>query len=147
MGLKTTYYKNVILETHQGNTRGVPSKAKPIFLLSLLQAIEEGSILGNMIKLPCPELEQIYSNLSELYEPTKKATPIIKPFYHLNREPYYMIKWKPDTVIPRQAFTPSMSFITNQVEFAALDDELWDLLQDSAVRNDYREAIIKKFLK
>lgn len=147
MGLKNTYYKNVILETHQGNTRGVPSKAKPIFLLSLLQAIENGAILGNMFKLPFPELEQIYTNLFSLYEPAKKATPIIKPFYHLNSETYYLIKWKPGTVVPKQAFTPSMTFIKNQVEFAALDDELWDLLQDQSVRNDLREAIIKKFLK
>lgn len=146
MGLKTTYYLNVILETHQGNTRGVPSKAKPIFLLSLFKAIEEGTILGNMFKLPFPELEQIYVQLFELYEPSKKVTPIIKPFYHLNRESYYMIKWKSGTVVPRQAHTPSMMFLKNQVEYAALDDELWELLQDPVVRNDYREAIIKKFL-
>ena len=49
-------------------------------------------------------------------------------------------------MVPRQAHTPSMMFLKNQVEYAALDDELWELLQGPVVRNDYREAIIKKFL-
>lgn len=147
MGLKTTYYKNILLETHQGNILGVPSKAKPVFLLALFEAIEEGIVLGNMFKLPFSELKKIYIRLFKEFDPEKKATPIIKPFYHLNSEPYYMIKWKSGTIIPKQAHTPSLMFLKSQVEFATLDDELWDLLQDPAIRNDYREAIINKFLK
>ena len=43
--------------------------------------------------------------------------------------------------------TPSPKFIKENIEYAFLDDGLWDLLQDKSVRNGFRELIISYYLK
>lgn len=119
--------------------KGSPIIAKPVFMLTIFRMIEDGSLLGNNITYS-DELCNTYSVLFKKYS-NGKITPLIYPYYYLNSEEFYYVKG--DT----SKRTPSVSFIKERIEFAALDDELWDLLQDSSVRNDFREAIIKKFLK
>mgnify|MGYP004509260039 FL=1 len=118
---------------------GTPIIAKPVFMLTIFQMIEDGILLGNNITFS-DELCERYSNLFHKYS-NGKLTPVIYPYYYLNSEEFYYVKG--DT----SRRTPSLSFIKEHVEYAALDDELWDLLQDPTVRNDYREAIIRKFIK
>lgn len=48
---------------------------------------------------------------------------------------------------PRQAESPSGKFLAENVDYAYLDDTLWELLQDKSVREEYKEAIITHFLK
>lgn len=119
--------------------KGSPIIAKPVFMLTIFRMIEDGSLLGNNITYS-DELCNTYSVLFKQYS-TGRITPVIYPYYYLNSEEFYYVKG--DT----SKRTPSVSFVEERIEFAALDDELWDLLQDPSVRNDYREAIIKKFLK
>ena len=136
--LKIAYYRNLLLSMKVASYKGAPVIAKPVFMLTIIQMIEEGTLLGNKITFT-DELCSTYSTLFQKYS-TGKITPVIYPFYYLNSEEFYIIKG--DT----SRRTPSVSFIQKQIEFAALDDEFWELLQDPVVRNDYREAIIKKFL-
>ena len=119
--------------------KGTPIIAKPVLMLTIFQMIEDGILLGNNVAFSS-ELCETYSNLFRKYS-NERITPVIYPYYYLNSEEFYYIKG--DT----SRRTPSLSFIKEHVEYAALDDELWDLLQDPDVRNDYREEIIKKFLK
>lgn len=142
-----TYYINLLLETHRGNYRGFSSNAKPFFLLSLFELIGRGNILGNMFKLPFPELEAMYKHIYNKYEPDKNITPIYKPYFHLNSESYYIIKWKAGTDIPTQSIIPSFSFLQNNIEFASLDSELWNMLQNAEIRDEFRDAIVNHFLK
>ncbi len=137
--LKIAYYRNLLLSIKVASYKGAPIIAKPVLMLAIFQMIDDGTLLGNNITFS-NELCDTYATLFRKYS-TGKITPVIYPYYYLNNEEFYYVKG--DT----SRRTPSVSFIHERIEFAALDDELWDLLQDSAVRNDYREAIIKKFLK
>ena len=94
MSLKVAYYRGVLLETHRGNGRGIVSNAKPYLLLSIIRLIEQGDIIGNRILFDNNALSETYNSVSKLYEPDKAVTPISKPFFHLNREPFYYLKWK-----------------------------------------------------
>ena len=147
MGLKLSYYRSILLETHRGNGHGIISNAKPYLLLSIINLIERGDILGNRIRFDNIKLAETYEIVSKLYEPQKAITPLFKPFFHLNREPFYYLKWKASVKIPKQATTPSAKFLRENVEYACLDDDLWELLQDSEVRNEFRDAIIQHFIK
>lgn len=137
--LKIAYYKNLLLSMKVASHKGAPIIAKPVLMLTIFQMIEDGTILGNKITFS-EELCDTYSILFRIYS-AGEITPVIYPYYYLNSEEFYYVKG--DT----SRKTPSVSFIHERIEFAALDDELWELLQDPAIRNDYREAIIKKFLK
>ena len=147
MSLKVSYYRSVLLEIHRGNGHGVMSNAKPYLLLTIFKLIEEGEIIGNRIQFDNSKLTDIYNSIARFYEPERAVTPLSKPFFHLNREPFYYLKWKSETNIPKQATTPSAKFLRENVEYAWLDEELWELLQDSETRNELRDAIIQHFIK
>lgn len=147
MSLKVAYYRGVLLETHRGNGRGIISNAKPYLLLSIIHLIENGELIGNRILFDNCKLSESYHSISFFYEPQKNATPIYKPFFHLNREPFYYIKWKQAAKIPKQATTPSAKFLRENVEYACLDDDLWELLQNPETRNELKNAIIQHFIK
>lgn len=136
--LKVTYYKNLLLSMNVAKHNGEIIIAKPIMLLTLLSLIEDGELIGNKF-LYDDRLIARYKNLFFEYKPTSFTSPIY-PFYYLNSEEFYMIKG--DT----SRRTPSTKFLRENVEFAAFDDELWELLQDSAVREEFRDAIIRHFL-
>ncbi len=147
MNLKVAYYRSVLLETHRGNGHGVISNAKPYLLLTMISLIEKGLIIGNKILFENSDLLETYNSITKKYEPQKEVTPISKPFFHLNREPFYYLKWKSSTKIPKQANTPSAKFLRENVEYACLDEELWELLQDPEIRNVLKDAIIQYFIK
>lgn len=146
MSLKASYYKNLILSTNRGYNKGIASNAKPLYLLSLFKGIEEGILLGNRIKF-----DEIISNLymeeCHLFESWRIPAKFYKPFFHLQSEPYYYIKWKDGVRIVNALRTPSAKFLRENVEYACLDDDLWELLQDADTRNELRDAIIEHFIK
>ncbi len=147
MSLKFAYYRSILLETHRGNGHGVVSNAKPYLLLAIFRLIEDGIIIGNRILFDNSNLSEMYMSISKTYEPQKEVTPISKPYFHLNREPFYYLKWKSSAKIPKQANTPSAKFLRENVEYACLDDDLWELLQDPETRKELKEAIIRHFLE
>lgn len=146
MNLKTSYYKNCITSIHRGFAFGIPSNAKPLFLLAIIKGIGEGMIIGNKIKYEdC--LETFYKEICILYEPNRKAAPFYKPFFHSIHENYYGIKWKGGQMPSHKWHTPSGKFLKDNIEYAYLDDGLWDLLQDQSVRSEFRELIVNHYFK
>ena len=154
MNLSAKIYRDKILQTKRGNCHGVFSNAKPIFVISIIDAISEGVIVGNKINYANKELQEIYSlNYTKclnggngLHRANSYITPYNMPFFHLNAEPYYHIKWHGELSPPKQAQSPSNKYLKENVDYAYLDDELWELLQSKEIRQEYRESIIIKFL-
>lgn len=146
MDLKASYYRNCILSIHRGLAFGVPSNAKPLFLLSIIKGIEDRVITENKFTYE-ERLETIYKELCSLYEPNRKPAPFYKPFYHSIRELYYDIKWKGGKIPNHNWHTPSPKFIKENIEYAYLDDGLWDIFQDKSVRSEFCELIVSYYLK
>lgn len=112
--------------------------AKPILLLAIFELIGKGVILGNRINFS-KELAEEYKSQWTRFS-NKPITLVQYPYYYLNSEEFYYIKGKTDRK------TPSAKFIREQIEFAAFDDELWDLLQIPETREELKSTIIKFFL-
>jgi hypothetical protein len=147
MNLKLSYYKNEVLCTHRGNNRGKVSNAKPFFLLALFDLIEDGVIIDNKISFNSDILKETYQNKAISFKRYNPITPFYKPFFHLNSESYYQIKWKANNKPKGAGKTPSAKFLRENVEYASLDDDLWQLLQDKDARNEIKEAIISYFIE
>lgn len=146
MGLRNSYYKNLLISLKRGSFQGVLSNAKPLFYLALFKGIEEGLILGNKIIFDA-QLEKLYLETYQEYDSVTKLAPLYKPFYHSSSEPFYSIHWK-DGILPDHKWhTPSAKYLRDHCEFAYLDDELWDLLQDHESREELRNTIINFYLR
>lgn len=145
MSLLLSYYKNLLINTSCGNYHGVVIKAKPLFILTLIESIGEGLWLGNALRFIPASVEGLYANLCQKYDPTRIPTRIGMPFFHLNKEPYYNLKFKDGVVAPKQAESPSSRFLRDNIDYAYLDPGLWDLLQDPKAREELKEAVINHF--
>lgn len=146
MNLQLTYYKSVLLSMGRGRKNMRPSNAKPLYLLTLISLYEDGSIIGN--KLAFDNLLNIrYSEICKIFEPDINITPVYKPFYHMSSEDFYYLKWKNNSAPKNASKTPSAKYLRENVEYAALDDDLWQLLQNEEARNEIKDAIINFFLK
>jgi putative restriction endonuclease len=119
-----------------------------------MDAIYEGTIIGNKIMFENDVLKDLYIRNSKYYQTSPGSlhranasiTPYNLPFFHLGAEPYYHIKWKEGVIPPPQAQSPSNKYLKGNVDFAFLDNELWDLLHDETLRLELRNALIEKFL-
>lgn len=148
-------YKDILLKTKRGNNHGIFSNAKPIFVITIIDAIHEGLIIGNRIDFKRKDIENLYidnyrhfsGSNEELFRSHIKVTPYNLPFFHLNAESYYHIKWKDGIVPPKQSQSPSSRFLKGHIDYTYLDIDLWELLQSSEIRDDFRNALIDKFIK
>lgn len=139
LGLKISYYKNLLLSMNVARTHGQINLAKPVMMLAIIQGIENGSIKANRILYS----ESLISNYNALFKKYSNCTitSSVYPFYYMWSEDFYFIKGK------KARTTPSAKFLRENVEYACLDDDLWELLQDPDTRNELRDAIIEHFIK
>lgn len=95
MSLLSDTYKVRILKTKRGHKNGVFSNAKPIMILAIIEAIDEGLLLGNCIHFPNNELQNLYATIYSrnytnegIYRANANKTPFNMPYFHLNAEDF-----------------------------------------------------------
>ena len=149
MELKRTYYSHELLRLNCAHIHGRMILAKPILLLSIISAIEEKVVTKNKFvwnkeDVAFCRLEEIYKDFYLGYLPNEYQTPLYKPFFHLKHDGFWYLDVKDKGNIPKVS---SISFLRNELNYAYLDPSLWDLLQYSEVREEYKQLIIDFFLK
>lgn len=112
----------------------------------MIKLIDMKPSLNNQYDFKDKELSDCYNQEYQKLCPSRKVTPLALPYFHLNKEPYYHIKWEQSTTPPRQAHSPSAKFLREHVDYAYFDDELWKLLQDKETREELRKALIDHFI-
>lgn len=132
------YYTNVILAIKCAHVAGRLVLAKPALLLGTIDAISKKKVVKN--KLFYDNLKESYSNVC--IEFRIKETPMNYPFYFLASENFWNLHWNCD---PVKTKAPSEKMLYNKVDYAYLDNALWDLLQDAENRARLREAIVNHF--
>lgn len=134
-------YHDVILKMTCGTYHGVVIKAKPILLLTVIYAIESNVIKNNQIPHSA-EIIDLYKQRFRRY--SDKVTPFFKPYYYLQFEDFWHLKWKDKEDL---TIRPGLSMLRDNIEYAYLDNELWELLQDDGIRNEFRSVIEDYYLK
>lgn len=136
--LQKEYYKSSLLTMNQKVTKGKGNIAKPVLMLAIIDLINEGYIIGNQILYD----EMLISTYNRIFRSYSDVVTLIQyPFYYMRNDDFYSIKGKAEKK------TPSGKYIRDNIEYAYLDDGLWELLQDQPTRDEFRELIVKNYLK
>ncbi len=135
-----SFYKSAFFSITRGNHKGVVINAKPIYYLTLIDFIDKGLIQNNRIYFTA-ELQKDYIRISKIYQPNITPTPFFKPFFYSKSEHFYHLQTK----TPLKEKGLSSLYIRDNVDYAYLDNALWDLLQNPKYRIRLRSAIVKHF--
>lgn len=108
---------------------------KPILLLSVIEMISTGQIEQNKVPLS-PELIATFLRLWGQLESVRKPD-IGLPFFHLITDGFWHYQMKPgfESLINSKVKVRNVNAIRQTVEYAYLDGELFDILQDSQERS------------
>ena len=132
-------YRIAFLSVKQKSTNGVTNAAKPALVIAVIDAVAAGEVKNNQIRFQ--DIEARYISTLEKWQPEK--TPLKYPFYHMESDGFWHLKWIGEQSTKR--ISPSAKFLRENIEYAYFDNALWDLLQDEEARNGYIEAITKYF--
>lgn len=134
-------YSDMILKIKCGSYHGQTIKAKPILLYAVICMVEKGLVKDNRIFFN-KSTEEFYKNVFIFYG--FSITPFFKPFYYLQFDGFWHLKAKNDNL---KAERISSKYIRDNIEYAYLDNALWDLLQDASIRAYYKSIIESYHLK
>lgn len=122
-------YRIAFLSVKQKSTNGVTNAAKPALVIAVIDAIAAGEVKNNQIRFQ--DIEARYISTLEKWQPEK--TPLKYPFYHMESDGFWHLKWIGEQSTKR--ISPSAKFLRENIEYAYFDNALWDLLQDEEARN------------
>lgn len=134
-------YSDMVLKIKCGSYKRRIIKAKPILLYSVILMIEEGIVTDNRIYFNQSTEEfykKIFGSIGEV------ATPYFKPFYYLQFDGFWHLKGYKGVV---NTDRPSPKYIRENIEYAFLDNVLWDLLQETDTREHFKSIIKLHHLK
>ena len=144
-------YFRYLEEFQQLNTnkiKGVSKLYKPALLLAVIEGIELGTILNRRIYIT-PELITSFRRQLIALGATKsyQARNFAYPFYHLSNESFWQLKEKPDKKIILTASNSisGLSQLSEAVDYAQLDINLWEVLVSSSNRSGLRSALLAKY--
>ena len=132
-------------------TNGIAAPHKPVMLLSVIQLISKGIMLSNRIwpaNIIKEEFEvdwHTYIPEDSMYKPS-----VWLPYWHLKRDEFWHFQQKDDTFnlesIVGANNSTTIGKIREHVEYAYLDEALFDLLQYDANRQVLSRVLIETYL-
>lgn len=117
---------------------------KPILLLSIIDLIEQGLLRENRIFLS-PELIASFLKFWSQLASEPHRSDIALPFFHLRGDLFWHLKANPGyegAIASRQVRLKTINALREAVQYAYLDDELFDHLQDPNSRFNLVSTLI-----
>lgn len=142
-------YAEMMLSLHTGCTNGKGSVSKPLFIMAIIEAVEWGTLSENKITLTNDFIRKRFGQLYEQVYSNRKGYEVsffVRPFFHLSSASFYHLIWKQGVEQPKKSTTPSAKYLRENLLYAKLDDELWELLQDAESREYIKKNIIRRYL-
>lgn len=131
-----TYYKNKFTKLRVDRAHGAVAPHKPILLLSVIELIEQGLLKHNQIPLSA-ELIAAFLKLWQSLGSTAHNADIGMPFFHLTSDGFWHFQPNPgfEPLLSSGAKVRAVGVLRQAVEYAYLDEELFELLQQPTSRN------------
>ncbi len=131
-------YKNAFLNLHVKTVDGRRFPNKAILLISVMDLVRCGYIVGNRIRLDntiCAAFEYSWKVFVNSVPPT-----VWTPFWHMKKEPFW--HFQPihaladiDRLV-KPGETASLGKMKKEIEHAYLDNELFNIIQDPFGRTE-----------
>jgi len=145
---KTELLKNYINQlTHikrDNKSGGAPHK--PILMLSIIDCIENKFISTPKIYIT-PELVSVFKQNWSRYVITARKPDFAMPFYHSRTEPFWKLIAKKgfELIIDSKIAMKTFTNLNQAVDYALIDNHLFELLTNKDDRNILKIAIIQKY--
>lgn len=142
-------YTEMILSIHTGSINGKVALSKPLYITSIIEAIEWDALTENEIMISNEFIRKRFGQLHEQVNGNRKGYEVsffVRPFFHLSSASFYHLIWKQGVEQSKMASTPSAKYLRENLLYAKLDDELWELLQDAENRDYIKQNIISRYL-
>ena len=142
-------YTEMMLSIHTGSINGKVALSKPLYITSIIEAIEWDALTENEIMISNEFIRKRFGQLYEQVNGNRKGYEVsffVRPFFHLSSASFYHLIWKQGVELSKMASTPSAKNLRENLLYAKLDDELWELLQDAENRDYIKQNIISRYL-
>lgn len=142
------HYLNRFRKLRTSRLAGEEAPYKPALLLAVLEGIEQGSILGNHISITPELLAAFQSNCRDLSVSGRfRANNFALPFYHLTGEGFWHLQtYSGQPLLLTSSGSPrSLGQLRVSVAYAFLDEPLWELLREAAMRQLFRDALLERY--
>jgi putative restriction endonuclease len=121
---------------------------KPALLLAVLEGIAEGSIQDNRIEITAELIAAFKAICTDLGTSSQfTAQNFALPFYHLKSDGFWHLHTWPglDILLTKSSSVRSFRHLREVLAYAALDPELWLLLQAPTDRAALRQALLDRY--
>ena len=139
------YFEDQLMHIHQAPVKrsGFKAVAKPVLLLTVLKAIDNGTISANRFDYNL--LESHYVALFKQYfmqARQESLTPMYYPWYFMSHDDFWHLSWQGHE--PIRTESPSAAFIRRNTTHAFFDDDLWTIISHPYYRQEFMQFIIDK---
>ncbi|MGL5924579.1 HNH endonuclease [Chroococcidiopsis sp.] len=136
VGKNLNYYASKFTKLRVDRAHGSVAPHKPILLLSVIELIEQGLLRHNQIPLSA-ELVAAFLKLWQQLGSTTHNADIGMPFFHLRSDGFWHFRPNPgfEALLSSGAKVRAVGVLRQAVEYAYLDDELFELFQQPTSRN------------
>ena len=126
---------------------GLPAPHKAVLLLSVMELVETGVIIGNRIELS-ERLEKTFLKLWKRYVGTSVVfqAKVATPFWHLQNEPFWNLYLNNGKDLSTVTSPYSVSRLRENAH-AIIDQELFELMRDEDSRARLRVLLISQYLQ
>lgn len=137
------YFEDRLMHIHQAPVKrsGFKAVAKPVLLLTVLKAIDNGTISANRFDYNL--LESYYTTLFRQYfmqARQESLTPMYYPWYFMSHDDFWHLSWQGSEPIKTES--PSAAFIRRNTTHVFFDDDLWTLISHHYYRQELMRFII-----
>ncbi len=151
MDMLLSSYCDMILSVKMGSRQGKTAISKPLLVYSIIEAIGNGQLEENKILFSNVFIQAVFGALYCHHNGIEQKRFLnsqffIRPFFHLDSSQFYHLIWKDDQRPPMKSNTPSAKYLRENLLYAKLDDDLWNLLQSSENREYIKERIKERYL-
>lgn len=144
-------YVEAFSHLHVKVTFGKRAPHKAIMLLSVIDLVETGVISSNHIRYTQQLDSQFYNNWARYVAFMDGHSPrSATPFFHLSYEPFWSLKLNSECPYTEKELADARIYMrvnkmNEAIDFAVIDSDLFDLLQDGYVRAQYRVLLISQY--
>lgn len=146
MAKDLNYYIDCFSSLNTMKKCGKPAPHKALLLLSVIDLVERGVITDCRIPLSDVLILQFKRNSSALLGESILFRPVVNyPYYHMRSEPFWKLVANTNCSIEKIT-NYSLPNLRNNIAYARIDEELFNLLQNPNVRAKLRVTLITKYL-